>query len=168
MQQQQVETITEDQIKELATLIAQATEAGDSATSFSAHRLRICVDVGRRLTQAKMLIPRGQWEQWCSDHLPDLPERSRQRWMRLAEADAKGCLDLESARGLRHAYTLAGLLPDGDGNHGRQAEKPVSYVVHIARLVSNLQRINIDALSPGERNELKTRLAPVTAFMGRL
>lgn len=156
------------EIAELSTLIEEATQVGDSATAFSAQRLRTCVLVGDTLNQWKGKIPRGEWGRFIEQHFPALPERSCQRWMRLAEASTKGTLNLESARGLRHAYQLAGLLPDSDSSNAKSSPKAVSFVVLIARLVASLQHIVLDHLKPNEKNDLKVRLKPVMDLYQKL
>lgn len=160
---------TPAEIEALATLIKEATNAGDSATAFSAQRLRSCVDVGSTLNSWKTSIPRGEWGEFIERHFPDLNERTSQRWMRLAVAEQSGTLNLDSARGLRHAYQLAGLLPDAESSgNSKGSSKAHSWVVHIARLVAGLQHISLDLLSPKDRGELRDRLRPLAEFIKRL
>lgn len=154
-------------IEQLNALIDQATKVGDSATGFSAQRLKMCVQIGDRLREWKVAIPRGQWGCFLESHFPALPERTSQRWMRLAEANAGGRLQLESARGLRHAYQLAGLLPDAE-TAPKGGSKPESYVVHIARLVAALQHIQLDQLTSRDRNDLRQRLKPAVELYQKL
>jgi len=162
-----METPSKSEIEALAQLIQEASAVGNSATAFSAQRLKVCVEVGEKLREWKKAIPRGQWGKFVGDHFPTLPERTSQRWMRLAETKATGRLKLDTARGLRHAYQLAGLLPDAESSK-TQGEKVESHVVHIARLVAALQHIQLDLLTPSERNELKIRLKPVALFIEKL
>lgn len=155
------------EIQQLAELIKEANQAGDSATAFSASRLRACVEVGSKLIHWKTAIPRGEWGSFLGQHFPDLVERTSQRWMRLAEAEASGRLNLETARGLRHAYQLAGLLPDADSSNTKSSAKPTTWLVHLARLVAGLQHIVLDQLTPRDRNDLKARLKPVVDLYNR-
>jgi hypothetical protein len=158
----------ENEILELAKLIEEATQVGDSATAFSAQRLAVCVQVGERLREWKKVIPRGEWGRWLEAHFPDFEERSGQRWMRLAEAKLGGRLNVETARGLRHAYQLAGLLPDADSSNTKGSSKPTTYTVHVARLVAALQHISLGELTERERNDLRVRLQPVVEFLQKL
>ena len=89
--------------------------------------------------------------------------------MRLAQAKASGRLNLDSARGLRHAYVLAGILPDtGEGTNAKSTAATVNYLVHIARLVAALQHIDLNALSPHDRSTLRERLQPVITLAAKL
>lgn len=155
-------------IEQIAALIQEANAAGDSATAHSAQRLRTCVAVGTKLIEWKKAIPRGEWSSFLEKHFPDLVERSGQRWMRLAEASANGTLNLDNARGLRHAYQLAGLLPDADSGNAKGGSKPKTFVVHIARLVAALQHITLDSLSASDLNEVNQRFRLVRAFLEKL
>jgi len=149
------------ELNELKELISQASKVGDQSTAFAAQRLKVCVSIGEKLNAWKDGIPKGQWRFWLDEHFPELEERSGQRWMRLAEMSKQGTLNLESARGLRHAYQLAGLIPDSDGSATKQSAKGATFTAHIARLVAALQHITLDSLTISERNELRLRLKPV-------
>ncbi len=160
---------TIEEIEEISQLIAQATDSGEQAATFSAIRMRQCVMIGDRLKEFKIKVGHGKWESFAEDKWPGLTKNTRTRWMRLAEVNAKGLLDLESARGLRHAYMLAGLLPDpGDGPNLKGAQTKGNYLVHIARLVAALQHVDIESMSAPDKNTLRERLAPVVALHGRL
>lgn len=164
-----METIDPAEIEEIKRLIAQAQDAGDQATSFSAERVKQCVAIGERLKAAKDKVGHGNWERFAEEHWPDVVKTTRARWMRLAEAKRTGSLDLDSARGLRHAYQLAGLLPDpGDGTNTKGSTQKGGWLVHVARLVAALQHIDIAQLKPVERATLLERLQPVTAFIGKV
>lgn len=159
---------TEKDICKLKELLSEAEVIGSSAAGFSAQRLRSCVKIGSILLEWKAVIKPGQWESWLQEKIPELAERTRQRWMRLADSERKGTLDLESTRGLRHAYVLAGLLPDAPESNAKSSSKPVNYLVHIARLVAALQHIDHARLTEAERLTLRERLQPVLAFHANL
>lgn len=160
---------TQAEIAEITRLIESANKVGSQAVGFSAERLRICVTVGERLLEWKKQLGHGQWEQFTSEHWPDLPSATRQRWLRLAQAKASGRLNLDSARGLRHAYVLAGILPDtGEGTNAKSTAPVVNYLVHIARLVAALQHVDLRSLSPQDRSTLRERLQPVLALAQKL
>ena len=160
---------TDQEIEEVERLLEEAQATGSTAAAQSAQRLSVCVKIGTRLMEWKKKIPRGEWEDWLAKHFPEqLPDSTRRRWMRLAKLAKEGRLDVESARGLRHAYQLGGLLPDTDSSNAKGSSAPESYVVHIARLVAALQHIDVNALDVRQRNEIRHRLAPVLAFRDRL
>lgn len=167
--QQPPEPPTSAEIAEITKLIEYANNVGSQAVAFSAERLRICVAVGERLLEWKKQLGHGNWEQFRSDHLRGIADSSSQRWMRLAQAKASGRLNLDSARGLRHAYVLAGILPDtGEGTNAKSTAATVNYLVHIARLVAALQHIDLNALSPHDRSTLRERLQPVITLAAKL
>lgn len=153
---------TAEEIAEITKLIESANNVGSQAVAFSAERLRVCVDVGERLLEWKKQLGHGNWEKFTSEHWPELPDTTRQRWLRLAQAKAAGRLNLDTARGLRHAYVLAGILPDtGEGTNAKSSAATVNYLVHIARLVAALQHIDITKLNARDRSTLRERLQPV-------
>lgn len=153
---------TPEEIAAITQLINEATAVGSQAVAFSAQRLSVCVDIGERLLEWKKRLGHGHWEKFTAEHWPELPSSTRQRWLRLAQAKASGRLNLESARGLRHAYVLAGILPDtGEGTNAKGGASTVNYLVHIARLVAALQHIDLRSLNAHDRATLKERLQPV-------
>lgn len=160
---------TAAEIDEITRLIESANNVGSQAVAFSAERLRVCVEVGERLLDWKKQLGHGHWLEFTTEHWPDLPGSTSQRWMRLAQAKASGRLNLESARGLRHAYVLAGILPDtGEGTNAKSSAATVNYLVHIARLVAALQHIDVQTLTPPERSTLRQRLQPVLSLANQL
>jgi hypothetical protein len=157
------------EIEELVKLIQSANNVGDQAVAFSAERLRVCVEVGERLVVWKKQIGHGQWETFAEQHFKDLTKHTRTRWQQLAIAKASGRLNLDDARGLRHAYVLAGILPDTAPNGNAKGDSAKgSYLVHAARLVAGLQHIDISKLSAEERSTLAQRLEPVIGLYLKL
>jgi len=157
-----------DQIKALQQAIASANQHGSSAASFSAHRLRSCATIGQTLAEWQRAIPRGEWESFATTHFPELTEETRRRWMRLGKLHAEGKIDLDNARSLRHAYQLAGILPDADGVKDKQPQAPESYLVHLSRLMRSLELIELHKLTQAERNGIVQRLAPILQFIQKL
>ena len=123
--------------------------------------------VGNKLLELRKTIARGQWEEFIQTKFPKLTLTSAYRWGRLAQAEATGQINLETTRGLRHAYKLAELLPDSDETKSKSA-KAVSYLVHVARLVAALQHIVVQNLSAVDRSTLVERLAPVVKLHHQL
>lgn len=159
---------TEQAIAELKAQIDEANLFGSSAAGHSAQRLRSCANVGTRLLEWRSVIPRGEWEDFTTEHFPDLTKETRCRWMRLAHLDASGKLDLESARGLRHAYQLAQILPDSDASKPKSSTIVESWLVHLARLKRSLETMIIENLSARQRHEMADRLEIVPAFQKKL
>lgn len=157
------------EIEELAELIKEANNVGSQAAAFSGQRLRACVQIGERLIEWRKRIGHGEWERFADEHWPDLNRYSRWRWQQLAIAKANGRLNLDDARGLRHAYALAGIIPDTAANtNAKASSKQGSYLVHIARLVASLQHIDVPKLSPADRSVLALRLQPVVLLHNQL
>lgn len=160
---------TPEELKQLISLVTEANHVGHSAAAYSAERLRKCVEAGSILLEWKSRIPKGQWSAWLDEHLPeDLNDRTRRRWMSLANLQKEGRLDIESAKGLRHAYQLAQLLPDGDASGTKQSSTKPSYLVHLSRLITSLGLIEKDKLTPLEKSTLIERLEPIQQFVSEL
>lgn len=153
----------------MLALLSAANQVGNQATAFSAQRLRVVCQIGGKLIEWKAHMAKRAWESFLEEHLPDLHERTRRRWMSLAEAERSGRLDLETARGLRHAYQLAGLLPDPEGAAGKgSAGDAAGYQAHLNRLLISLGKIDLATLSDREKHELRDRLKAVAAFILKL
>ena len=162
-------TPTQDDLQALIQLVNEANHVGCTAASMSAERLRKCVDVGLCLIRWKATIPHGKWLQWTESNLPnELSKATRERWMKLASLAQAGKLDLESARGLRHAYQLADLLPHPDPCQGTKEGQTVGYLSHLSRLVSALNTLDLTTITPAERDTLKVRLKPIVEVFTKL
>lgn len=160
---------TADQIEELRKLIEAANNVGDQAVAYSGQRLRTCLEIGQRLNAWKKQLGHGRWEEFAEEQWPELSKPTRTRWQQLATARDNGRLDLENARGIRHAYVLAGIIPDtAESSNTKGSSKTCSYLVHIARLVAALQAVDVSRLSAKDRATLAERLQPVLKLHERL
>lgn len=159
---------TPDEIRRISELITAANAVGGKAVEFSAERLKTCVAIGEQFLAWKKQVGHGKWKAFALEHFPQLPASTRGRWQQLAAAKQSGRLDLSSARGLRHAYILAGIIPDTEPAPKGKAKKPVSYLIHIARTQAALARLPLDELSPEEAALLKERLRPIVALFDEL
>lgn len=168
MEQTDAPTISPDEIEQLRQLILQADQFGSNQAAQAAHRLRICIEVGGKLKSWKDTIPRGQWETWCDEMFPDLNKVTRCRWMRVHEMHAAGKLDLESSRGIRHAYSLIGILPDSEASGNKSTKTADTWLTHLTRLMHSLELIQIEDLSEPDKNNLAARLDAVTKFTIKL
>jgi hypothetical protein len=127
------------------------------------------VEVGERLIEWKKQIGHGGWESFAETNFPTLTKHTRGRWQQLATAKANGRLNLDNARGLRHAYVLAGIIPDTAPNGTvKGGEEAGGYLIHVSRLVAGLQHIDIARLTAAERSTLAQRLQPVLALYEQL
>lgn len=162
-------TPSPEDLQQLISLIKEANSAGCTAASMSAERLRKCVDVGLHLIRIKATIPAGTWQRWADETLPnELSKSTRERWIRLAALHQAGKLDISSARGLRHAYELAELLPPPDPFQGSKGIQAASYLVHLSRLVSALNALDIATMGEEDKARLKARLLPLQDVITRL
>jgi hypothetical protein len=156
-----------EQVQKLNELITEANQVGASAAAFSAQRLKVCIKIGRQLQQWKEQIPHGQWQSWIDDHVSNLNERTRQRWMRLAAVEKAGRLDLNSAHGLRHAYQLAGLLPESTG-HSKSRPNDVTYLVHLSRLSTSLIQLDLNSMNRDQARDLISKFTPILDFLDKV
>lgn len=156
-----------DELDRITRLISEANSVADSAVDFSGQRLRICIEVGSLLIEWKARFKHGQWMKWAEGHLPGLEATARQRWMALAAKHKSGGLDITTARGLRQAYIMAGLMPGGSGSSKGSNAKP-SYLTHLAKLVAALQGIEVTSLTLEQRATLRLRFEPVSQFVRQL
>lgn len=161
-------TISSDDIAGLRALIQEADLFGSNQAAHAAHRLRICIEVGGKLESWKTAIPRGQWETWCDETFPDFNKVTRCRWMRVHAMHAAGKLDLESSRGIRHAYSLIGILPDSEASGTKSTKTADTWLTHLTRLIHSLELIPIENLSEQDKNALAERLDAVGKFTIKL
>ena len=160
---------TPEELQQLTALVQEASSTGFSASAMSGQRVKLCVDIGRTLNGWKERMPHGQWMRWTSEHLPsDLSKATRERWMALADRCDTGRLDISTARGLRQAYEMAGLLPDRQSAGTKASTTEPSYLTHLTRLLVVLGGIEVDALTDGERITMKARLDPILIFVRKL
>ncbi|MBK8037738.1 MAG: hypothetical protein IPK22_11470 [Verrucomicrobiaceae bacterium] len=160
--------ISAEDISGLRSLIQEADLFGSNQAAHAAHRLRICIEVGGKLESWKAAIPRGQWETWCDEMFPDFNKVTRCRWMRVHAMHSAGKLDLESSRGIRHAYSLIGILPDSEASGNKSTKTADTWLTHLTRLMHSLELIQIEDLSEPEKNNLAERLDVVTKFSAKL
>jgi hypothetical protein len=161
--------ISQTEIDALRQMLADAGATGTSAVSFSVKRVKLCAAVGERLTKWKYIVGHGHFKRLLAESIPDFSYRTAVRWMKLNNAISSG-LDISQARGLRQAYILAGILPQGgpgkpQGKPARQAE---SHVTLIGKLTESLSVVFPHRLSSGERSVLRDLLKPIATFYNRL
>ena len=157
---------TPEEISRISELITSAHTVGGKAVEFSAERLNVCLAIGEQFLKWKGQLAHGKFEAFATEHFPQLPASTRGRWQQLAAAKLAGRLDVSTARGLRHAYQLAGIIPDNDpiDKDKGGCEGPDSYLIHIARAAAALGRVALDDLERGQRELLKERLRPIVTL----
>ncbi len=164
MRKQPIETTP---LAVLQEWIAQANTAVDGTMDFAGQRIRLCVKIGQALSAWKKRVGYGHWQTWLAENL-EVKYNTARKWIRLGEDSRSGRLDLSLAKSVRQAYILAGLLPESTGGVSQHGEKPVSYLVHSARLVDVLRQMNVAQLSTEEVGMLRERLRPVVEFFHAL
>lgn len=160
-------------IEELKELIKQAEDTISQTVAHAGYRIRLCANVGKGLRLHKKQLDHRQWLPWLEEHFSDeednaLTPRTAQRWMKLSEAVDSGRLDLDKARSVRHAYQLAGILPDPDeAQGGSKGSDTPNYLVHLDRLEAALRTIELNKLSEEERRQLAARLDSILRKYGQ-
>lgn len=71
---------------------------------------RIC-KLGELLNKAKVQVPHGRWRNWLNKSLPNLPERTARRYMRVSHQRDGHTLEELADDQLRSASTELGLIP---------------------------------------------------------
>lgn len=161
---------TLEEISRISELITSAHTVGGKAVEFSVERLNVCLVIGEQFLKWKSQLAHGKFEAFAAEHFPQLPASTRGRWQQLASAKLAGRLDVTTARGLRHAYQLAGIIPDNDpiDKDKGGCEGPDSYLIHIARAAAALGRVALDDLERGQRATLRERLLPIVTLYYKL
>lgn len=148
-------------LEELKQLISEAEASGSKTVEFAGYRMHLCVKIGRALNAYKKAIGHGNWMAWVEKNLEGTTVQTARKWIKLSEAVDRGHLNLDEAKGVRHAYILAGLLPEPEDSPASSHVAPVNYLVHLDRFESALRAIELDKLQEGELRQLTQRLKPV-------
>jgi len=148
-------------LAELHRLILEAETCIGTTIGSAGARIRLCIRIGQMLRAAKTAAGHGHWSQWIADNAPTVEERTARNWMKLSEcAEKDGAL--QDARSIRHAYILAGIVPETGGDGGARAQHdPTNYLVHLDRLKAALELWDISAMDEGERRTMVERLTPI-------
>ena len=153
---------TPEEIAQLKADIEAANLHAGSAIEFTVARMKSCIAIGERLNAWKKEIPHGQWQKFIADQIDGTQARSIQRWQKLASLKASGALDIESAKGLRSAYTLAGILPANEPKEpSNSADDSSGWLVHLTRLTRSLSKVAKVGASASQIEDIKARLAPL-------
>lgn len=167
MQKEETNPVSADEIQRLIAAIKEATGAGEGVVKSAVLRLRLCIDVGGMLSELKAKMKHGQWQRWCEDikgqvETFNVSIRTLRRWMSLHKQNDEGKIDVSSAKGLRHAYQLAGIVPESeDAKSTKPAAQEAPYVIHLLRFAACIPRIDIEAMEVAERTTLRERLEPI-------
>ena len=153
----------------LRSLIQQADSFASQSASFAGVRIKACVEAGRQLATLRKTLAHGHWLPWLERNLKGLlTDETARKWMRLASQVDKHKLNLESAKSIRHAYQLAGIIPDSEESVKTPGGAPASPLVLIDKLGQQLRMVDLDGLSAEQRKGLKKRLEPVAVFYASL
>lgn len=95
-----------ERLTELATKIRDAQakehEADSIVVDWKARQLKAAIEMGEYLIEAKSLLPSKKFVKWCRESVPDLGQRTLNRYMKVALNQDKS--HVSQAKGLREAY----------------------------------------------------------------
>jgi Protein of unknown function (DUF3102) len=127
------------------------------------------IRVGKDLLNVKKSdkVPHGEWEKWVKNNLPQFNIRKVQRWMNLAENEAKIREEIAKRQGknkndtvsfltLRQALAIANGSGDGGGNGGGDL-----YGGAETRLLKQLEPMNFDTADAAVTNTIRKLKAAV-------
>jgi hypothetical protein len=97
---------TPEKITELKKLARSIRTSHEQILWAYRNSLRHAVQVGRLLTQAKGLVPHGQFKRWIEENCPEIAPRTATDYMRVAEAEVDGRLSLVEESNRRPAADL--------------------------------------------------------------
>ena len=105
----------------LPVLAGEIADSHERATNAGRAFVEHAIEAGRRLAEAKAMVPHGQWREWLAANVPSLNERTAQRYMKAAKAAGKS--DTVSFSSLRHLVRPRKRAPWRDlERQGRQLE----------------------------------------------
>jgi hypothetical protein len=127
------------------------------------------IRVGRDLLDLKNSnkVPHGEWEKWVKNNIPQFHIRKVQRWMNLAENEAKIRAEIQKRQGnnkndtvsfltLRQALAIANGSGGGGGNGGGDP-----YDSAETRLLKQLEPMNFDTADTAVANTIRKLKAAV-------
>lgn len=166
-------TLVAPRVTAIHEAIERAERHGSAAIHQVGLRIAACCDAGDLLTEQRGELRHGEWLPWLADNVPQITAQTARNWMRLAAARAEDALDFDSARGIRHAMIMAGIIPEGGSDSGGpRAESPSPYLLHVGRLERSLtaavQRRPIPEWTAEERTQAAERLRPVVEIYREL
>lgn len=154
-------------LHELQQLINEADQMASRNVASIGAQIRICVEAGMRLAAFRKTLGHGKWMNWFSENVSGITDQTARNWMKLAEAHAKG-QDFSSAKSIRQAYQLAGVLPGADEQQQGKQGDGVTYLIHADRLLHALGQIEVGSLTGEQRQQLAERLKPVATLYASL
>lgn len=162
-------TIISPEAEEIRSAWLAANAAAEETVKHAGVAVRKAVECGRKLMEARdqHTIRQGKrrtgdFQAWLAAELPEIPQATAYRWIKLAESPEELWKDAIS---LRQAYIDVGILPAPAPNpQGEGETKPAdNYVVHLARAerALQLQISHVAKMSTQEKKLLKDRLEPL-------
>jgi hypothetical protein len=162
-------TETTPDLEELMRLIKAADELATTTVATAGAQIRACVEAGEKLAEFRKTIGHGQWLNWFMDHIDSVSIDTARRWMKLAEVYNKGNgINVMSAKSVRQAYQLAGILPEPNDPKTSKGADGVTYLLHAVRLQHALEQINLEQLDEQQRAQLVARLRPIAGVYAAL
>ena len=131
-------TLIAKQTAEICDAVKEAIAAEDQAKGAVAHLIRTKIVAGQMLAQKRDSMEHGDWTEWCESVLP-ISYATANRWIGLAKFAQTHGADLDDAKSVRHAYVLAGLLPEAQsGSGGGSSQSDDAYLTDLVRTHTRL------------------------------
>ena len=109
------------------------------------------IDIGKRLIEAKNIVPRGRWTEWLEANV-DYSERKAQQLMQLAEEFGRG--ELPAGLGISQ---MTALLAAPEGERGALAEKAVDEGLSVRELQEEIRKLR------GETDEKQMEIEGISS-----
>lgn len=164
--------INDKQIEELKRKVELAGNSGMSATEFAVDRCRICIDVGNTLLEWKRVLPHGSLQDVYKRI--GVPQRTANKWMRVAQAVSDKKIQPNELAGLRKLYIMLGIVPSG----GKKAQtpdednsssiKPDNHILLANKLHDSLLKLPVSGWTMMQRKTLADILQPIVVFARKL
>lgn len=171
-----------EQVVFLEDLARQANEHYEEAGS-KASRAKSAVNeavtaallCGKALNDAKEILPHGKFLSWLQTYCPNISRMTASKYMRLSNVNHG--LHLDSAKGLRQAYQLCGIIPEDEKSPSTTTSdsaetqvfnfRPIANGAHV--LIRASERLEaVSGLSPEDKDELRIELERAEHAVGIL
>jgi hypothetical protein len=157
--------IIEANTAKICDAVKEALTAEDQAKGAVHYLIRTKIIAGQMLEKRREATKHGEWVKWCENVLP-ISWDTANRWIGLAKfAKAHGA-ELDDAKSVRHAYVLAGLLPESQsGSGGGSPQSEDAYLTDLlrtdTRLRAHLAKRPLIEWAVDEVRMLRERLKPL-------
>jgi hypothetical protein len=144
--------------------VRSALNAEDMAKAAIGNLITEKVVAGCMLAAKRADLPHGEWGAWIESNLP-ITRQTVRNWIKLAEFAKRSGADIENAQSVRHAYQLAGLLPEPDPeSRGRTHVSPLQLAARFATTIEQqLAQMHRDELA-----QLRTTLERIVTRLSEI